>query len=162
MSAPLLIPTGLAHVEQFVGIDDVLAAWVLQCNIVAAGSCRAGEMPNDPTYPFVMFTRVGGGDDRVTDYPSVDADIFHPDITVASTVGDRVHRAIKALKPRGLAQRPTVLAPVDLDDGTTASVPFVVDRLEVVDYPTLRDYEDDSVKRFVGRYRIEHRCTAAQ
>jgi hypothetical protein len=160
MTLPVTFPfafPAVLNVEDFVDIEDAVAFYLNTLGIVPPGQLRAGDMPSGAAWPFVVITRITGGDDRVTDYPSIDADIFHPDYTTASTIGRHVHRGIKSLKPRGLMFRPTINVPTDSGE----TVPFVIDRLEVVEAPVLRDYEDSSVKRLVGRYRIEHRCTAA-
>ena len=157
----LPVPVPVPGVADPVSIEDVLVAWIDQGNIVLPGSCRAGEMPNDAVYPFVLITTTVEPFDGVTTYPSVDVDIFDPDYTRCATVAARIDKRIRGLKPRGLAQRPTVLVEVELDDGTTTTVPFAADRLQVVERPVFRDYADTTIRRFVGRYRIEHRCTAA-
>lgn len=161
MSSPLLTPIPTPGVARFIDIEDALVAWIVQCNIVAPESCRGGEEPANAAYPYVMVTRVSGTSDGVTDCPMVDVDIFHPDYTIASTIAGRIDRAIRSLKPRGLSQKPTVLVPVEFDDGTVSTVPFTVDRIPFAETPVYRDYQDTELKRLVGRYEIEHRCTAA-
>jgi hypothetical protein len=129
-------------------IEDTTVAYLR--DLFAPGSCRAGEMPTNPTYPFCLVTRVAGDDDKVTDYPSVDVDLFDlkGNYTSLSTLSRRVHeRMVK------WSNKVTVV----LDTGERVRI----DRCLTAQAPILEDYDDDSLVRMVGRYRLENRAQTA-
>lgn len=129
-------------------IEDVAVAYVR--DLFPVGSCRAGEMPNNPNYPFCLVTRVAGDDDKVTDYPSIDVDLFDRagNYTSLSTLARQLHKRMVQW-----SNKITVV----LDTGERVRI----DRCLTAQAPILEDYDDDSLVRMVGRYRLENRAQTA-
>jgi hypothetical protein len=130
-------------------IEDVVVARL--ADLFPPGSCRAGDMPLNPTYPYCQVTRVAGGDDKVTDYPSVDIDLFdkRENATALSTLARRVHHERMAF----WSNKDTVVLPT----GERVRI----DRCHTAQAPIREDYDDDTLARMVGRYRLENRAQTA-
>lgn len=130
-------------------IEDVVVARL--GDLFAPGSCRAGQMPNNPVYPYCHVTRIDGVDDWVTDYPVVDVDLFEKAgrYTQLAALARRVHGRMG----RNWTNKHTVVLP--------GGERVRIDRCITRRTPVLTDYEDDSVVRMVGRYEIENRAQTA-
>lgn len=131
-------------------IEDV--AQVYLADLFAPGACRAGEMPTDPPLPYCKIVRVAGDDDKVTDYPSIDVEIFdrmrNPYASLA-TLARRVHDRMRVW-----SNKVTVVLP---DTGERVRI----DRCHTAQAPILEPYEDSTLRRMLGRYRIENRAQTA-
>lgn len=103
------------------------------------------EMPNDPPFPFYLINRVSGGDDLISDYPTVSIHSFHTNRLAAADAADAMHAKLKALNAK-----------------TTVEVRGVnvgVEYVEVVETPMWIDYNDPNIKRYCGRYKFGLRLT---
>lgn len=101
------------------------------------------EMGTDPPFPFYLVTRISGGDDMVTDYSTVQIDAFASDRTAASDAARAMHAKMTTLS----AKLPLTVG------GQTVNVDYV----ETLETPTWRDYGDNTIQRYAGRYRIDTR-----
>lgn len=95
--------------------------------------------------PFYLVNRVTGGDDMVTDCPTVSVHAFNTTRTGASTSARTMHALMKQL---------TAQVPVLMSDASYVSV----DAVYVMETPHWEDYGDKTIQRYCGRYRIELRC----
>lgn len=106
----------------------------------------AVEMPTTPTLPFVLIERVAGGDDKVTDRPIVDVHVFHTTRAQSSATAAQMHTLMHALNAK---------VPVAISTGTKT-----IDRCLCIHGPSYVKYEDENLRRYVGRYEIESRLIA--
>lgn len=107
------------------------------------------EMPAEPPMPFIVVTRLSGGDDYVTDESTVSIHAFHTSRALAAVEARRMHQLMKSLTPK--------LA-VPLSDGTYASADYVY----VLEAPAWRDYQDKTIWRYCGRYKVDLRLSSGQ
>ena len=98
------------------------------------------EMEASPPLPFYLVNRVTGSDDMVSDYAVVSVHSFATSRTAASDAATAVHTEMKLLT----AKTSVVV------QGSA----FGVDFLSVVETPHHVDYDDKTVRRYVGRYRL--------
>lgn len=124
-----------------VDVEDVVVAW-LSGKVIDEGSCRT-RMPHEPPMPFVLVQRIAGGDDWITDEPTVSVHSFDTDQTSASDLARRVHHRIRTL---------TAKESVRLDDREVS-----VNYLRVQQSPQWQDYQDPIIMRYVARYEIDLR-----
>lgn len=103
------------------------------------------EMPNNPPFPFYLVNRVSGGDDMISDYPTVSIHAFNTNRLAASDAADAMHAKMKALT----AKTTVVVRGVNCG----------IDYIEVVESPMWIDYNDPNIKRYVGRYKFGLRLT---
>lgn len=86
--------------------------------------------------PFVRVLRVGGGRDRINDYPTVDVDVFAPTYAAAEAMAEAIDAWLVGPPPG----------------------PRVFDRVEVEVAPRELPWGDEStVRRFNATYRIVSR-----
>lgn len=86
---------------------------------------------------FVRVARIGGRDDRVTDYPVVDIDVFAPTRQRARDLAEGVRS--------WLLRYPVRVGTVTLDRVVTETAPFQA------------PWEGDNVSRYLATYRISTR-----
>lgn len=124
----------------YADVEQVLVAY-LPASIPSLTA--AVETPNTllQSLPFVQVTRIGGGDDYITDSALVDLDIFSTSRANASATARLVHNAMMHL-------RHTAVGGVLIDHVETISGPFWV------------NYQDENVQRYVSSYLIESRVVA--
>lgn len=135
LSAPIDIAKGTApQVEEF--LITYLRQWFTNVRT---------EMPNSPSWPFYLVNRVAGGDDLISDYPTVSIHAFHTNRLAAADAADAMHAKMKALNAKT-----TVVV-----RGHNVGVEYV----EVVETPMWHDYNDPNIKRYCGRYKFGLRLT---
>lgn len=106
----------------------------------------AVEMGIQPVLPFVLIGRAAGGDDKVTDRPIVDVNVFHSTRALSSSSATQMHLMMRAL---------TAKTAVTISTGTKC-----IDRVITIHGPSYLKYEDENLKRYVARYEIETRLVA--
>lgn len=99
--------------------------------------------------PFILISRLTGGDDFVTDYSTVSVHVFNTTRSLAAYEARRMHQLMTSLKPR---------VAVLMADGTYASADYVY----VLETPTWREYEDKTIWRYCGRYKVDLRLSSGQ
>jgi hypothetical protein len=124
---------------------DIEEFLVVYLQPVAAGNVSV-EMPTTPTLPFVLIERVAGGDDRITDRPIVDVNIFHSTRALSSATATQMHQMMHVLNAK---------TAVTVTAGTVR-----IDRVITLHGPSYLRYEDENLKRYVARYEVESRLTA--
>lgn len=135
LSQPISTAKGAApHSEEFV--IAYLKQWLTNVRT---------EMPTDPPFPFYLVNRLSGGDDMVSDYPTLSIHCFHTSRQSASDAADAMHAKMKALTARSAV--------------LVRGVNVGVDYIEVVETPVWVDYNDPNIKRYVGRYQLGLRLT---
>ena len=135
MSTPISTSKGSApHSEEFV--IAYLKQWLTNVRT---------EMPTNPPFPFYLVNRLSGGDDMISDYPTLSIHCFHTSRQLASDAADAMHA-----KMRTLTAKSGVLV---------RGVRYGVDYIEVVETPMWVDYNDPNIKRYVGRYKFGLRLT---
>ena len=122
---------------QFIDVEDMLITYL--STIPGLGGLSV-EMPNLPVTPFVLITRVSGGDDYLTDRPTVDVEVFHADRTVSSDFARLVHDKMLHL-------RHFVVAGRGIDD------------VETVSGPHWLNWGDENLQRHLASYIIHSRRT---
>lgn len=106
------------------------------------------QMPANPPMPFVLINRLSGGDDYVTDSATVSIHVFNSTRSLAAYEARRMHQLMKDLLPRH---------PVLLPDGTYGAVDYVY----VVESPAWQEYEDKTIWRYCGRYKVDLRLQSS-
>lgn len=119
-------------------IEELLVAW-----LSPVGACGT-LMSTNPTMPFILVTRLSGGDDAVTEEATVSVHCFHNTRSLAAEYARQVHYRMKNLLPK---------TPILMSNGSYVSVDYVY----VIEAPAWRDYEDKTLWRYCGRYRIDLR-----
>lgn len=96
-------------------------------------------LEKDPL-PFYKVTRVTGHDDMISDYPVISINTFATDRKTAGDNSMIAHGYMKALTPKvGVVV-----------DGITYGVDF----LRCTETPRWVDYDDKTIRRYVGRYKL--------
>ncbi|MBF6060510.1 hypothetical protein IU500_06930 [Nocardia terpenica] len=109
------------------------------------GAVRA-EMPNVPPTPFWLVTRISGSDDGITDWGTIQVDVF-------AATRDAARVAARAMHARMLAL--TAKTVVATDEG-----PARIDHRRTLLTPAYLDYQDENLRRYVARYELASRLTA--
>lgn len=109
------------------------------------GEVRA-EMPNAPPTPFYLVTRIAGSDDGVTDYATVQIDVFDTSRDAARVAARRMHARMHALTPAVIV--------------TTDKGPARIDYRTTLFSPSYLDYRDENLRRYVARYELASRYTS--
>lgn len=104
------------------------------------------EMPKEPPMPFILINRLSGGDDYVTDTGTVSIHCFSTSRSLAAYEARRMHLMMKSLHPR---------LSVALSGGVFASADYV----EVIETPAWQDYQDNTIWRYCGRYKVDLRLS---
>lgn len=92
--------------------------------------------------PFVLVTRVSGGDNYVTDQATVDVDVFNTTRALASVTARIVHARMMALRH-------------------TSVNGVLIDNVETITGPSWLNYEDENLQRYLMTYVIESRVNAS-
>ncbi|RPA65810.1 hypothetical protein EF294_03475 [Gordonia oryzae] len=100
------------------------------------------EMDNSAGLPFVLIRCIAAGNDGVTDYASVQVDFFHNNRSSANDLAQQGHSLMVDIKS----------APISVN-GQLVSI----DRFQVIQRPIWMPYDDENLKRFVGRYQLDTR-----
>jgi len=100
----------------------------------------ATEMEASPPLPFFLVKRITGGEDMVSDYAVVSIHCFATSRTAASDAATSMHAKMKALNAKTSV--------------TVGGKAYGVDFRYVEEVPFYVDYEDKTLRRFVGRYRL--------
>lgn len=129
----------------FIDTEELVVAYLQSLNL---GSV-AVEMPSDPVMPFLLVTRIAGGDDRITDRGMVQIECFHSSRDGANALARQMHYRI---------QQWTAKVGVTLP---STGLPVYVDRIETVQGPHYSDYGDENLKRYVARYEVVSRITSS-
>ncbi|MDG3012376.1 hypothetical protein G4X40_19740 [Rhodococcus sp. D2-41] len=106
------------------------------------------EMPNTPPLPFILVSRVAGGDDRETDLGIADVHVFHNSRDQARQTARQMHNLIQQLT----AKTPVTI----LDGGPTVHI----DRIITIHGPAWVDWQDENLKRYVARYEVASRINS--
>ncbi|QIS06758.1 hypothetical protein F5X71_34605 [Nocardia brasiliensis] len=109
------------------------------------GYVRA-EMPNTPPLPFHLVSRITGSDDGVTDWGTVQIEVFAANRNSARVAARRMHARMLALSPRAV---------VATDKG-----PASIDHRATLLGPAFLDYQDENLQRYVARYELATRLTS--
>ena len=100
----------------------------------------ATEMEAKPPMPFFLVKRVAGSEDMISDEAVVSIHCFAASRTAASDAAMSMHARMKALTAKTSV--------------TVGGKAYGVDFRDVEEVPKLVDYDDKTLRRFVGRYRI--------
>lgn len=98
------------------------------------------SMEQNSPMPFFLVRRVSGREDMISDHPVLSIHCFDLTRTAASDAAQRMHAAMKALTAKTSV--------------TVEGTVYSVDSRNVVENPIWVDYEDKTVHRYVGRYRL--------
>lgn len=128
-------------VRRFPNVARTVAALLVDAALIGATRV-GGETPvtlDAAGLPFIRVRRVGGGSDRLNDYPTVDVDVFHDTAVNGESLAELVRQLL-----------------------TTPGLPAVplrglLDRVEVVTGPQELPWADTRVRRFGATYRITAR-----
>lgn len=120
---------------------------VVVAYLTAAVPSLAGvsvELPNDllQHLPYVRVTRVGGGDDYITDSALVDIDVFGSTRVQASDAARSVHNSMMHLRH-------------------TSVNGVLIDLVETQTGPSWVNWQDENIQRYVMSYRIDSRVVAS-
>lgn len=129
----------------FIDTEELVVAYLQPLN---PGSV-AVEMPPLPVLPFVLVSRVAGGDDRITDRGMVQVEVFHSSRDGANSVARQMHYLIQQWTPK-----------VGVTLPSTGRMVFI-DRIETVQGPHYQDYGDENLKRYLARYEVVSRITSS-
>lgn len=105
------------------------------------------EMPNQPILPFVLVTRISGGDDRITEFAIMEISVFHTSRSAASLVARQAHSMMLALKPYTLGL-------------TVGGSAVRIDRVSTIHGPSWNSYRDENLRQYTARYIVESRATS--
>jgi hypothetical protein len=124
----------------YANVEAVLVAYL--ATVPGIQAVRV-ETPNDLTslLPFVQVTRVGGGDNYITDSAIVDLDVIAATRDAASDAARAVHNSMMHLRH-------------------TAVNGVLIDLVETVTGPMWVNYQDENVQRYVSSYQIDSRISA--
>lgn len=124
----------------YADIESLLVTYAAAVPGIVAASV---ETPNDllGQCPFVQVTRIGGGDDYLTDSAQVDLDVFGATRVAASDAARAVHNAMMHLRH-------------------TAVNGVLIDQVETVTGPSWVNYQDEHLQRYVMSYVIDSRVVA--
>lgn len=125
----------------FADVEAVLVAYLPVAVPSLAGVST--DLPNDliNQLPYAQVTRIGGGDDYITDSAIVDVDIYGGPRLAAHDAARLVHAAMMRL-------RHTAVNGVLIDLVTTNHGPMWV------------NYTDENIHRYVASYNIDSRVVA--
>ncbi|MGW5519276.1 hypothetical protein [Nocardia africana] len=129
----------------FIDTEELVVAYLQPVN----PGFVAVEMPADPPTPFILVTRVAGGDDRITDRGMVQIECFHSSRDAANSLARQMHYSI---------QQWTAKVGVTLPSTGRA---VYIDRIETVQGPHWEPYEDENLKRYLARYEVISRITSS-
>jgi len=87
-------------------VEDIVIAYLAGFGLVPDGHVAA-RIPENMVLPWVLVTRVAGGDDWIVDYATVQVDSFHGDQTAASTLARAVHHQMRQLRPQLTVELPS-------------------------------------------------------
>lgn len=126
----------------FPDVEDALAT--LLGSIAGNPDNTGSETPTDlqarlavPSAVFIRVNRVGGGDDGVTDYPTVDVDVFAARRSRAVTVAEEIRQFLTA--------------------GPHYTDGALLDRVRTQTGPVERPWGDPKVRRWGATYTAESR-----
>lgn len=126
--------------------EDFVIAYLISQNVVAVGSIST-RMPAQVPLPFVLVTRVAGGDDWIMDYATVQVDSFGTDQDSASDTARAVHHAMRQLHAKTSV--------------TVDSAVWSINQLMVEQTPLYLEYQESGggavSDRYVARYRLDIR-----
>jgi hypothetical protein len=124
----------------FIDHEEMLVGYLQP---ISPGNVSA-EMPNDPDLPFVLVTRLSGGDDRITEFAIMEISVFHNSRSSASSSARSMHSMMLNLKPSTLGL-------------AAGGVPVRIDRVSTIHGPSWMDYRDENLRQYTARYVIESR-----
>jgi len=142
VSAPLLD-------EDAPDAEDFVACWL-------APLLRAGvRREHSDAWPFALVQRISGTDDPVPglDDPVIQVDILHKLATPATTITGQLEAAAKVWANK-VHRRMTLLATTYPDVTASSGDVVGIDYLTVLMRPHRQPFGDDSVCRYVARYRL--------
>ncbi|MGH3439975.1 MAG: hypothetical protein ACRDRN_26470 [Sciscionella sp.] len=122
----------------YADVEALLVTYIGGITGIAGASV---ELPNMPSLPFALITRIGGGDDYITDSPQVDIDIFNTTRATALATARIVHAQMMELRH-------------------TAVNGVLVDHVETITGPMWVNYQDETLQRYVASYRVDSRVVA--
>jgi hypothetical protein len=123
----------------------VIRAWLLPLGAPVA----TDRKPNDPL-PQRIIRRINGPVDRISDHGLYSVHDFAAKATDAETASQTTFRRMALLGPPFSGQ-----SPIEFDGDT-----YFCDGIDVDEYPHEEDYSD-TVKRYVGTYRVHFRFVPA-
>jgi hypothetical protein len=129
----------------FIDTEELVVAYLASLNPGSVGV----EMPTVPVLPFVLVSRVAGGDDRITDRGMVQIEVFDSSRDGANSLARQMHSMI---------QQWTAKVGVTL---ASAGRPVYIDRIETVQGPHWQPYQDENLKRYLARYEVVSRITSS-
>jgi hypothetical protein len=119
----------------YVDVEDLLIGYL--SDIPGIGDIGV-EMPNLPSTPFVLVTRVSGGDDYLTDHATVDIEVFHASRTTSSDFARLIHTKMLHLRRTVVSGRG-------------------VDAVDVEQGPHWLNWGDENLQRHLMSYVIHSR-----
>lgn len=129
----------------FIDTEELVVAYLQPLN----PGYVAVEMPSEPVMPFVLITRIAGGDDRITDRGMVQVEVFHTSRDLANQLARQMHYRIQQWTPKVGVTLPST------------GLPVFIDRIETVQGPHYSDYGDENLKRYLARYEVVSRITSS-
>jgi len=142
MTSPVNAPDPVDTSPEF-DVEDLVIAYLSSQNLVPAGHVSA-RMPVELTLPFILVTRIAGGDDWIVDKATIQIDCFSADQTAASTLARAMHHKMRRLHPQ-------MVIPFDGFEGR-------IYRYETEMTPVFVEFEPEGggliMSRYVGRYVI--------
>lgn len=124
-------------------IEELVIIYLSDLGDVSVELPPVNNADNPIPFPFYLVTRITGGDDRLTDSAVVSIHAFAATRTAASDAARQMHDLMTSLS----AKLPLTVG------GQTVNVDYV----ETLETPTWVDYGDNTIQRYVGRYRIDTR-----
>jgi len=126
-----------------IDVEDLVVAWLTGWNIVSAANLST-RMPVVYAPPFILVTRVAGGEDYITDSATIQIDSYGTSQTAASDIARQVHHAMRSWSPKYAVNLGGVLA--------------FATHIDFEQTPIFADFEDPVVMRYVARYVIDVRA----
>lgn len=125
----------------YANAEAVVVAYLLPTPGIAGVSV---ELPRDvlTQLPFILITRVSGGDNYVTDQATVDVDVFNTTRALTAVTARIVHARMMGLRH-------------------TSVNGVLVDNVETVTGPSWLNYQDENLQRYIMSYVIESRVNAS-
>lgn len=133
----------MTTLDAFVDIETMLMDWLEATFAELAPDGAVGHVVNigapnvEADYPFVRVTRIGGQDDRFTDFSRVDVEVFSPSRSTAYALAE-------AIRARLLGY------PIPVSGG-------LIDRVRTETAPFRAPWADPKTHRYLATYQLSAR-----